>query len=318
MNKIIKKIIILLIFVISLAIPMVEYAFTNQKQTDFFQVDNTEKSPGDILEMTIDFNCISYSEFEFILSSNINTEEIKQEKNSPVEIKQEENDLKMTIQKEKSNLDQIKLYYQIPEDISVGQKIILTATIEALKNEEEQVESNELGGETKQEVKTVQIEVIIIEKTENQIKENSSNKEENLLKENIEKQENEQISTNNAKQKEQQTNGNLQKSATNTVSTQNTVAYNGSSNNYLSNLKLEEQELTTAFSKTNTTYFATVGEEISKVEVKVETEDEKAKVSIYGNNDLQKGLNKILISVTAENGNVRVYRIYITREGSKA
>ena len=58
------------------------------------------------------------------------------------------------------------------------------------------------------------------------------------------------------------------------------------------------------------TYFAEV-ENQSSVNVSVTKEDETATVCITGNDSLKSGENKILISVTAENGDVRYYRIFI-------
>ena len=43
-------------------------------------------------------------------------------------------------------------------------------------------------------------------------------------------------------------------------------------------------------------------------------EDSTAKVCIVGNDNIQSGNNKILISVTAENGNIRYYRIFVNCE----
>ena len=41
-------------------------------------------------------------------------------------------------------------------------------------------------------------------------------------------------------------------------------------------------------------------------------EDTTANVCITGNNNITVGINKILVSVTAENGNVRYYRVFLT------
>jgi hypothetical protein len=89
-----------------------------------------------------------------------------------------------------------------------------------------------------------------------------------------------------------------------------TAIYNGSNNNYLSSLEIDGVELTADFNKEKTTYFATV-EGLDSITVTAIAEDSDSKVSITGT-DLKSGENKILISVTAENGNVRYYRIYVT------
>jgi hypothetical protein len=89
-----------------------------------------------------------------------------------------------------------------------------------------------------------------------------------------------------------------------------TATYNGSNNNYLSSLEIDGVELTSDFNKEKLTYFATV-EGLDSITVTATAEDSDSKVSVTGT-DLKSGENKILISVTAENGNVRYYRIYVT------
>lgn len=64
-----------------------------------------------------------------------------------------------------------------------------------------------------------------------------------------------------------------------------------------------------------TIFFSSTGSEENKI---VETTSNTAEVSdaivtIYGNTDLQDGKNKIIISVTAVDGSVRNYRIYVTK-----
>lgn len=58
-------------------------------------------------------------------------------------------------------------------------------------------------------------------------------------------------------------------------------------------------------------YFITVEEDITKVDISVTKEDSNSIVKINGNDNLSKGLNKVLISVYSENGNVRVYKLYV-------
>ena len=92
------------------------------------------------------------------------------------------------------------------------------------------------------------------------------------------------------------------------------VTYKGSRNNYLSSLTVADNTFSPQFLKENTTYFMTVKNDVTSLSVNAEVEDATSTVKIYGNSDLSVGENKILISVTAENGNVRTYRIYVTRE----
>ena len=98
-----------------------------------------------------------------------------------------------------------------------------------------------------------------------------------------------------------------------TSTTTTTVTYNGDSNNYLSSLTIDGYELTPGYLKTSNTYFLTVGSEVDSLNVNAVAEDDDAQVTIYGNTNLQTGENKVLVSVTAENGDVKTYRIYVTK-----
>ena len=90
-----------------------------------------------------------------------------------------------------------------------------------------------------------------------------------------------------------------------------TAVYNGSSNNYLSSLEVDGESLNTTFNKENLTYFVkTTGKNV--LNVIATAEDGDAKINITGNENLKTGDNKILISVTAENGDVRYYRVFVT------
>ncbi len=102
--------------------------------------------------------------------------------------------------------------------------------------------------------------------------------------------------------------------ATDSALSAGTAAYQGSYNNYLSSLTVTDYTFQTDFSKTNDTYFITVAHDVSNVTVNAAAEDAAAVVAVTGNGDLAVGVNKVLISVTAENGNMRTYRIYVTRE----
>ena len=115
-----------------------------------------------------------------------------------------------------------------------------------------------------------------------------------------------------------QGNGTVQNYSTNAVSNnlsgENEEIYNGSGNNYLSELYVNGFDLDKEFKKENTTYFLTVSNDIESIDVVATKEDDNSTVCIYGNENLQEGNNKILISVTAENGSVKNYRIYVTKE----
>lgn len=89
-----------------------------------------------------------------------------------------------------------------------------------------------------------------------------------------------------------------------------TATYNGSNNNYLKELKVKGIDLNTNFNKENTTYFVNVTN-TSSLNITSTAEDNSAKVVVTGNDNIREGTSKILIAVTAENGNVRYYRIFV-------
>lgn len=91
------------------------------------------------------------------------------------------------------------------------------------------------------------------------------------------------------------------------------VTYQGSQNNYLKSLSLTGYEFDSNFKKTTDTYFTTVDKDTQKVTVNATAEDSSAIVTIYGNTNLQEGKNKVLITITADDGSVRNYKIYITK-----
>lgn len=95
-----------------------------------------------------------------------------------------------------------------------------------------------------------------------------------------------------------------------------TAAYSGSANNYLKSLSVRGLDLSSGFHKTNTSYFLTVDAKTSNLTVSAKADDGKATVVVAGNTELKNGMNKVLISVTAENGAVRYYRIYVTKEAN--
>lgn len=94
--------------------------------------------------------------------------------------------------------------------------------------------------------------------------------------------------------------------------TQSTT-YQGSQNNYLSSLSISGVDFKNNFKKTTTTYFASVDSSVTKVTVNAIAEDSSSIVTIYGNTNLQEGKNKVIINVTADDGSVRTYKIYITK-----
>lgn len=126
---------------------------------------------------------------------------------------------------------------------------------------------------------------------------------------------NKEMSEDMKKMKEQMSNleSNLKDANDKITSLTKTETYQGSQNNYLESLSIEGVEFENSFKKTMADYFASVEEDVNDVTVKATAEDSSAIVTIYGNTDLHEGKNKILINVTADDGSVRTYRIYVTK-----
>ena len=99
----------------------------------------------------------------------------------------------------------------------------------------------------------------------------------------------------------------------NTTTKVETNTYKGENNNYLSKLKISGYDINPKFDKTNNTYFVTIDKDIENLNITAKAEVSSATVTIYGNTNLKSGTNKILINVTAENGDVKTYRIYVTK-----
>lgn len=105
----------------------------------------------------------------------------------------------------------------------------------------------------------------------------------------------------------------LQNSNNRISSLTQSVTYQGSQNNYLSTLSINGVEFKNSFKKTTTTYFANVAPEVTSVTVNAIAEDSSSIVTIYGNTNLEQGKNKVIVNVTADDGSVRTYKIYITK-----
>lgn len=86
-----------------------------------------------------------------------------------------------------------------------------------------------------------------------------------------------------------------------------------SDNTNLKSLKVDVEGLSPEFDKNITEYYLIVDLTIEKVNVEAVPEDEKSKITITGNSDLQEGENTIKILVKAENGNTKTYTINITK-----
>lgn len=91
------------------------------------------------------------------------------------------------------------------------------------------------------------------------------------------------------------------------------VTYAGSWDNYLDSLSVDGYEFTREFNKIRDTYFLRVPESVTSLDVSAVASDSSAVVAIAGNSELSEGRSKIMVNVTADDGSVRVYRIYVDR-----
>lgn len=345
-KKITIGISILIIIIVGINI---SYASRSQNEKDFFKVSKEEITPGETLEITFDISSLEYKKFKISLNSNIDVKDIYIKTNENIEIENKEEAISIEIDKEKINLNQITLYYPIQKDIEIGTKIQLIAKIivnNEIKNEN-QISNNIVTTETENEkeknttntenntnnknqiVKEItKIITVVEENTEKKDEEdtnNSSDKKEENKQEMLdeEKIDSKQMQNNNNEKISNNINhqnnniGNTKSSLSETsINIENQAIYNGSSNNYLAKLEIEGINLNTSFNKENGTYFIDINN-TNTINITAIAEDSKARVYITGNDNIQNGNNKILISVTAENGEVRYYRVFVNcKEGT--
>lgn len=93
------------------------------------------------------------------------------------------------------------------------------------------------------------------------------------------------------------------------------VTYYYSSNNYLKSLEIDGYEI--AFDKETNEYKITVKSGVTSLDIKAIPEDNRARVEITGNEKFKKGNNTVTITVTAEDGSTREYKITVNKEADK-
>lgn len=261
--------------------------FSNVKAEDNNEVIHiaNEVIIGNNIEITINLNKIEYSKFKFILESNntLNNVEISND----INIESNQNEVLFEYNKN-TDINSITLKYNLPNTVKVGDIISYNIKIINIENEEDYL--------------TYTKSITITEKKNEEVKpiNNKSNTNTN----------NKQNINNNKSFQVKQTNTNI------SISTKKVeqIAYKGSDNNYLKSLSVKGYKLNKTFTKDNSTYFITVGKNVKKIKVSATKDDSDSIVKINGNDNLSVGLNKVLITVTAENGATRVYRIYVTKE----
>lgn len=99
------------------------------------------------------------------------------------------------------------------------------------------------------------------------------------------------------------------KSTANTNNKKENTDDGKSSNNYLKSLQVEDYKID--FDKTKNNYEIEVDELIESLKLKVVLDDSKASYKIIGANDVIKNNNRVIVEVTAENGDKNNYIIQV-------
>ena len=326
------KIVVGILILIILLIMHFSYALYDDEtsENEIVELNCTEISTGEILKIQFALSKVEYEKFKIQLYSNdIKLEEINIKDNANFDVETTADNLIIEINKNIFNFENITLNYKIPDNLRAGDIInfnIKILAVEEKNNEEIQAESeNESQIDTNEvEILNENKKIVIVEKNE---QENDKGIEEYEKKSSNNKQETDDT----LKETENNMNKNQEKSNTPEITSQKktnqskssnesemssqvkSIVYKGSNNNYLSNLEIDGKSLNTTFNKEKTTYFIKL-KNTNLLKVTAIAEESKARICITGNENLQTGQNKILISVTAENGNVRYYRIYVTIE----
>lgn len=99
------------------------------------------------------------------------------------------------------------------------------------------------------------------------------------------------------------------KKATKTITVKEKVIKTYSSNNNLKSLSIENASFKEEFDKNKTEYNVELPPNTKKIKINAEKDDKEANVSGAGEVEVSEGNNKIVIKVTAENGNTKEYII---------
>lgn len=315
MRRIFIGLLILTILLASL-IP-ISYAI-EVKEKNFFEVNKQEIASGETLELIVNLGNIEYDKPLLTITTNINVSGIYKKDDSVELVKIDSNTIQIEIDKQTINSNQIKFYYDV-SNLEAGSTINLEAIVQNSDNQGASVQKNitvtiiEERQENNEEIEN--------KEEQNQgkdsinVKERSQNKPDGSEQVNDDKQ---KMSSNMQLQQDLNTKYSTKTSTsvkTSSINSENkeTVTYNGSDNNYLSELSVDNYELNKDFNKESSTYFVTVDKDVSDIKINVIAEDDSSIVCITGNTNLGSGTNKILITVTAENGSVRNYKIYVTK-----
>ena len=296
-----KKVKLISIFLIVLLFFSISFVYAENEQDEIVFAKNSEVDITENIEIILNIEKIEYSNFLVTVESDLDMDQL--EETDELEVTKNSDNVQINIDKETTTLNQLTLSYKIPENYNIGDNIVFNISIKNNESEEEILKV---------------VEIKIVDKTEenNELNEiTTSNNNENVNDRNInnENNEKEQVQDNFSQNVKMSTQSSFS-NGTNERQNAETITYNGSSNNYLSDLYVTGYDFTESFNKDNETYFLTVNNDVSSLTTVAVPEEEKSTVKIYGNEEINVGTNKILVTVTAEDGSIRNYRIYVTSQ----
>lgn len=273
--------------------------------------DITIEEDSDAIAIEVDKNKLNLSEIKlcYAVTENMDLNTIIQLKaqvhiDEEVEIQDDEDNTVTQIQ------DKVAL--EESQNVTIVEEI----KNENTENDNRQKDSNQKDTDSKNSKGTDSEKINEVQKENNQnqnekntgIASKALNSNENMSQESSQNLRNTNAKSGNTNMSSSSASG-MQSSSQSKEKTEN-ATYNGSNNNYLKKLKVKGLELNTTFNKENTTYFVNVTD-TSSLKITATAEDDTAKVVVTGNDSISEGTNKILIAVTADNGDVRYYRIFV-------
>lgn len=298
-----KKVKLISIFLIVLLFFSISFVYAENEQDEIVFAKNSEVDITENIEIILNIEKIEYSNFLVTVESDLDMDQL--EETDELEVTKNSDNVQINIDKETTTLNQLTLSYKIPENYNIGDNIVFNISIKNNESEEEILKV---------------VEIKIVDKTEennelNEITPSNNNENVNVNDRNInnENNEKEQVQDNFSQNVKMSTQSSFS-NGTNERQNAETITYNGSSNNYLSDLYVTGYDFTESFNKDNETYFLTVNNDVSSLTTVAVPEEEKSTVKIYGNEEINVGTNKILVTVTAEDGSIRNYRIYVTSQ----
>jgi len=323
MKKKIKKLFVMILLMTFILSPIENYLVHAQSNNNsFFEIENVEVTKDEEITMKINLDQIEYENFNFKLESNLSLLNVEVDENIDENVEnlnQNSSIFSFDFSKENSNLNSIVLNYSIPEDVENLDQITFKAIITSTKDEDEVLESTYTVSIIEKESEDTNTDSEDKNSSDEKTQDDNEKSNENLDK-SKEKEANEKANNQTEEKNANKSQNSMSKtsvSRTSATSSSNTkkvqVTYNGSDNNYLSSLTVNDYSLNKEFKKESLTYFVSVDSDVTLLNISAVAENSNSKVYINGNSDFKTGVNKVLITVVAENGNTKNYRIYVTK-----